>query len=389
MITKSKPFLRLKRSVKSDIFIHFLLTLTLLFIFTLNGFAERDYEKEEKIGRRLADNVEKQYELVEDNETIEKVQQIVEYLKEASGIDEINYQIKIVEREGPNAFALPGGFIYLTADLLDYVHSDDELAAVIAHEMGHIIHQHSIKQLQDKQKFKLVELLTLLVTGDSTLGILSELASITVLNSYRREYEDEADLTALELLHKSGSYHPVALLTYFERVNSEYMLKPNINMGIFKTHPEMSARIKKVKEYLDENNIEQNRRLTTNYLVVRGDCLTEEPFFLAQIFINDVPILSFTGIEEEVLDSKMREVVSNFDNSLRLDLQAYEITVHSLDDGRRASLSIGSEEMISLSQEEVQNQGVTPQEALKTARDKIARLLWRLKLELPIFLADE
>ncbi len=384
MITEVISFLR--KSNKFNLSIKILLIFTLLLMFALNGHAERDFEKEERIGRRLAGNVEKQYVLVEDDEAIEKVQQIGEYLKEASGIDEINYQIKIVEREGPNAFALPGGFIYLTADLLDYVHSDDELAAVIAHEMGHIIHQHSIKQLQDKQKFKLVELLTLLVTGDPTLGILSELASITILNSYRREYEEEADLTALELLHKSHNYHPVALLTYFERVSSEYMLKPNINMGIFKTHPEVSDRIKKIKQYLDENNIDINRRLTTNYLVVRGDCLTEEPFFLAQIFINDELILSFTGSEEDTINSKMREVVSNFDYSLRLDLQAYEIILHTYESDGRASLRIGREEIVSLSQEEVQYQGIIPQEALKAAREKIARILWRLKLELPIFL---
>ena len=387
MITEVISFLR--QYSKFNISSKILLIFILLLIFTLNGNAERDFEKEEKIGRRLAENVEKQYELIEDDEIIEKVQQIGEYLKEASGIDEINYQIKIVEREGPNAFALPGGFIYLTADLLDYVHSDDELAAVIAHEMGHIIHQHSIKQLQDKQKFKLVELLTLLVTGDSTLGILSELASITILNSYRREYEEEADLTALELLHKSHNYHPVALLTYFERVSSEYMLKPNINMGIFKTHPEVSDRIEKIKQYLDENNIDINRRLTTNYLVVRGDCLTEEPFFLAQIFINDELILSFTGSEEDVISSKMREVVSKFDYSLKLDLQAYEIILHAYESDGRTSLSIGREEIVSLSQEEVQYQGITPQEVLKEAREKIARILWRLKLELPIFLLNE
>ena len=387
MITEIISFLR--QSNKFNISSKILLIFILLLIFTLNGNAERNFEKEEKIGRRLAENVEKQYELVEDDEIIEKVQQIGEYLKEASGIDEINYKFKIVKREGPNAFALPGGFIYLTADLLDYVHSDDELAAVIAHEMGHIIHQHSIKQLQDKQKFKLVELLTLLVTGDSTLGILSELASITILNSYRREYEEEADLTALELLYKSHSYHPVALLTYFERVSSEYMLKPNINMGIFKTHPEVSNRIKKIKQYLNENDIDINRRLTTNYLMVRGDCLVEKPFFLAQIFINDELILSFVGNEEDELKLKMKEVVSNFDYYLRLDLQAYEIMLYTFEGDRRASLSIGREEVVSLSQEEVQYQGITPQEVLKEAREKIARILWRLKLELPIFLIDE
>lgn len=52
-------------------------------------------------------------------------------------------------------------------------------------------------------------------------------------------------------------------------------------------------------------------------------------------------------------------------------------------------LSIGREEIVSLSQEEVQYQGITPQEVLKEAREKIARILWRLKLELPIFLLNE
>lgn len=157
-------------------------------------------------------------------------------------------------------------------------------------------------------------------------------------------------------------------------------------MGIFKTHPEVSDRIKNIKQYLDENNIDINRRLTTNYLVVRGDYLAEEPLFLAQIFINDELILSFTGSEEDAINSKMREVVSNFDYSLRLDLQAYEIMLHTYESDGRASLSIGREEVVSLSQEEVQYQGIMPQEALKAAREKIARILWRLKLELPIFL---
>ncbi|HNR66001.1 MAG TPA: M48 family metalloprotease [Atribacterota bacterium] len=291
----------LKYSDKSNFFIKILLIFILFLIFTLSGYAERDYEKEEKIGRRLAESVEKQYKLIEDDEAIRKVSQIGEYLKEASGINKINYQIKIVEREGPNAFALPGGFIYLTADLLKYVHSDDELAAVIAHEMGHIIHQHSIKQLQDKQKLKLVELLTILVTGDSTLGILSELASITILNFYRREYEEEADFTALELLQKSSHYHPVALLTYFERVSSEDMLKPDINLGIFKTHPDVNERIEKIKQYLNEHNIPLNRRLTTNYLTVRGDYYQENIMFIAQIMINDELILSFAGEDGKYL----------------------------------------------------------------------------------------
>lgn len=294
-----------------------------------------------------------------------------------------------MDREGSNAFALPGGFIYLTADLLNYVHSDDELAAVIAHEMGHIIHQHSLKQLQDRQKLKLVELLTVLITSDPTLSILSELTSITILNSYRREYEEEADRTALELLQKSLYYHPVALLTYFERVKSEDILKKSINMGIFKTHPDVSDRIKMIKQYLSDNNISMDRRLTTNYLIVNGDYQEIYNKYLAQININGEPVLFFIGDEEKIVNLKMKEIISKFDDKLRLDLEIYEITLYGPDSDGCYSLSIGGETIVTISQQEVFENGVTPLEVLKSARDKIAKILWRLKLELPVLLIQE
>ena len=377
-------FLNNGSSIKKTIKI--LLLLIVFFLFTISVSAERDYSKEEKIGRKVAAKVDKQYELIEDEEILQKIQEIGEQLKEVSGIEEINYQFKIIKRDGPNAFAFPGGFIYLTADLLDYVHSDDELAAVIAHEMGHVIHQHSIKQLQDKQKLKLVELLAVLVTGDPTVGILGELTSITILNAYRREYEEEADLTALELLLKSNYYHPIALLTYFERVKSEQILKPEIKLGIFQTHPDVEDRIKKIKEFLFDNNLPLNRRLTTNYLTIRGEYQREEQEFIAQIWLNDEPILSFIGNDEEMLRVKMNNVVSNFDQALRLDLEAYEIGINSSEPEKYASLSIGSEMMVSLSPQEVQFQRLTPSEVLKVTRDKIAGILWKVKLELPILL---
>jgi len=390
MIKKLLTFSNRNKKIKIFYKILFIILFIIILLFSLTTtiYAQRDYEKEEKIGRRLAKQIEKQYTLVEDAENLNKVKQIGGHLKEISGIKEINYQFSIIDRKGPNAFAFPGGFIYLTSDLFDYVHSDDELAAVIAHEMGHIIHQHSLKQLQDTKKMKLVELLTLLLTGDPTLGILSELTSITILNAYRREYEEEADFTALELLNKSSSYHPVGLLTYFERVNSEYLLKPNIELGIFQTHPEVSERIKKIKQYLTDNDIEINRRLTTNYLTVNGEYQEQGNIFIAQISINNEPIVSFAGSEEELVKLKMSEVVSNFDRSLRLDLEAYEINLSNFEN-KSSSLSIGNEIIVSLSGEEVQFQGMNPAEVLKLAKDKITRILWRLKLELPILLISE
>ncbi len=365
-------------------FIKIFFVIILMLILAVDIYAERDFEKEEKIGRRMAERAEKQYELVDDPENLAKVQRIGEHLKSISDFEQINYQFNIIDRKGPNAFAFPGGFIYFTADLFDYVQSDDELAAIIAHEMGHIIHQHSIKQMQDNQKLQIVELLTILLTGDPTLGLLSELTSITLLNAYRREYEEEADLTALEMLNISPYYHPVALLTYFERVGNEYLLKPDRKLGIFQTHPDINERINKVKQYLRQNGIEINRRLTTNYLLVDGKLQEQEGIIVAQIYIDEEEIFSFTGSEEEFLYQKMTEVVSNFDQSLRLDLEPYEIVLYS--DEKQCTLRIGSDVIVSLSPEEVNYQNLTVTEVLEQAKKKMSRILWQLKLKLPTLL---
>lgn len=382
------PDLRIKKYRYLSIFAVILFLIIILFSFwSVEGAEQRDFEKEEKLGRKMAERIEKQYDLVEEPEYLDKIQKIGEQLKNLSDYPAIHYQFAIIDREGPNAFALPGGFIYLTADLLDYVQSDDELAAVIAHEMGHIIHQHSIKQMKDNKKFKLVELITVLLTRDPNLGLLSELTGITLLNSYRREYEEEADLTALQLLNKSDSYHPVALLTYFERVNSEDLLKPGQDAGIFQTHPDTQERIRKVKQYLRENGIEINRRLTTSYLVVDGEIQEENQRMFARVIINQEDILCFSGNEEETLHQKLTEVISRLDQSLRIDLESYEITLYQSEE--QSILRIGSEEIVSLSTPEVDFLGVTAMEALEQAKEKMAKILWQLKLALPVlFLKD-
>lgn len=367
----------------------FIIVFIVMLVITLFAFAsDRDYEEEEKIGQKMATRIEKQYDLTEDTELLRKVQQIGERLKGISDIEQINYQFKIIDREGPNAFAFPGGFIYLTADLFDHVHSDDELAAIIAHEMGHIIHQHSIKQMQDNRKMRLVELFAVLLTGDQTIGLLGELTTITVLNNYRREYEEEADMTALELLKKSPDYSAVGLLTYFERVGSENLVKPNQDLGIFQTHPAIEERLKKVKQYLKENGIEINRRLTTNYLNVSGECeKLNSNRSIAKIFINNEEILSFAGRDKELLCQKAEEVTSKLDKSLRLELEPYEIIIYSNEE--HCILRIGSEKILSLTQEEVIPQSLTPAEVLKNTKKRIAKIYWHLKLELPILLVED
>jgi len=367
----------------SAISILFITILFLTFILSVNG-ADRDFEKEEKIGRKLAERIEKRYDLVEDIDNLKRIEKIGEHLKKISEIKEINYHFNIINQEGVNAFAFPGGFIYITSDLLDYVHSDDELAAIIAHEMGHVICQHSIKQMQDNRKMKLVELFAVLLTGDPAVGLIGELTTITVLNNYRREYEEEADLTALELLNKSPDYHPVALLTFFERVHSKDYFKPNINLGIFQTHPDIDYRIENIKKYLNDNNIKIERRLTTEYFNLEGIIRIKKDSIVSTINLNDKEILRFTGNDVEKINRKTTSIIEKLEETLRVDLNSYSITIYSGND--LSSLSIDGKVIASLSKEEVSLQGLEHSEVIENMKKAISSILWELKLQLPVLL---
>jgi len=349
--------------------------------------AVRDFEKEVNIGQKLADRLEKRYNLLEDADKLDRVKTIGENLKKASDISEINYQFNIIAKEGINAFSFPGGFIYLTEDLFDYVHSDDELAAVIAHEMGHVIHQHSIKQIQDNRKMKLVELFAVLLTGDPSIGLIGELTTITMLNNYRREYEEEADFTALELLSKSRKYHPVGLLTFFERVYSEEYFKANVNLGIFQTHPEIDYRIEKIKKYLEDNNINIERFLTTNYFTVDAAIRIKKDFIVSIIYLNKQEIIRFTGKEVVLINEKTVDIIKNLNNSLRLDLDSYELIVHSAN--KQSSLRVGNTHIVSLSNEEILAEDLGHSEVLENTKKSISKILWEVKLQLPVLLFDD
>jgi len=379
---------------KRIIYIKIIIIIFLAVIFLLNVniaaiYAHRDFEKEERIGEKLAEKIEKKYDYIEDQVLLSKIENIGLHLKECSEINEINYRFKIIDKKGPNAFSIPGGFIYITADLIDYIHSDDELAAVIAHEMGHIIHQHSIKQMKDNRKLKIMELFAILLTKDPAVGLLSELTSITILNNYRREYEEEADLTALDLLMKSSVYHPVALLTYFERINSEYLLKYTMDLGIFQTHPDIEKRAENIKKYLLEKGYEINRRLTTNYITVKGELEDRsDSMAIAKIFINDEEVFSFTGTDKNNVREKMEEVTYKLDKSLKLDLEPYEVNIFCVNKGN-GILRIGNEKIITLSAGEINFQKLTVEDILEKSKKKISDIMWQIKLELPVLLTNK
>jgi len=355
--------------------------LILLFSIGFNSFAaERDLIKEQQLGKKLSIDIEKKYEVVKDLQQNSLLKEIGNRLTRASELSEMTFHFKILKIDGPNAFSIPGGYIYVTYDLFDYIQSDDELAGILAHEIAHIIHNHALKQTRDNTKYNLLTILAVLLTREPDVALLGKLTTITFLNQYSRDYEEEADLTAIDLLIKTGN-NPVGFLTFLERLYSREMFRPKINLGIFQTHPETEARINYVRDMIQEKGIDIDRRATTDYLKVNIKYIFEEPFYTGIIYIDNTSILNLSFPKNHEIYLKMIEATQNLDKFLTVDLSPYEINVFV--EGTTSTLLIRNDKIISLDDSETALSNKSSREVLSETKDKIRRALWEFKLIQP------
>ncbi len=369
-----------RKLINKLVFVIVFLLMTFLLV-SFNSFsAERDLNKEQKLGKKLSEDIEKKYEVVEDLNQNSLLNEIGNKLAKASELRGMKYHFKILKKEGPNAFSIPGGYIYVTYDLFDYIQSDDELAGILAHEIAHVIHNHALKQTRDNTKFTLLTILAVLLTGEPDVGVLGKLTTITLLNQYSRTYEEEADLTAIDLLTKT-EYNPVGFLTFLERLYAREMFKPEVNLGIFQTHPETENRVNYVKDKLKERRIDIDRRATTDYLKVDIKYIFEESFCTGTIYIDDISILNLLFPIGHELYLKTIETAKNLDKFLSIDLAPYEINV--LTKGTTSILLIRNNKIISLDDSETIYLKKTAEEVLHETKNKIRQVLWEFRLNMP------
>lgn len=153
------------------------------------------------------------------------------------------------EAIGPNAFALPDGTVVVTDELIELAGNNDELVlGVLAHEIGHVEHQHSLRQLYRAAG---VTALIMLIGGDigsGTEDILVQGSALLSL-SYSRSAEAEADRTSVELMYKAG-HDPKAIAHFFEILRDK--LGDKDQRDFLSTHPATPERIADTLKYADE-----------------------------------------------------------------------------------------------------------------------------------------
>jgi len=205
-------------------------------------------EKEVRMGKEYAQQVEASVKLVNDPIVNEYVNRIGQNLVRNSDA-RVPFTIKVVDSDEINAFALPGGFFYVNSGLILAADDESELAGVMAHEIAHVCARHAMRQMTRGNIANLATIPLIFVGGGLGYGV-RQAAGIGLpltFMSFSRGFEAEADYLGTQYLYKTG-YDPNSLVTFFEKIEALQKRKPGALSKAFASHPQTPDRIGKTQE---------------------------------------------------------------------------------------------------------------------------------------------
>jgi predicted Zn-dependent protease len=171
----------------------------------------------------------------------------------------VDYRFHVVDLDVPNAFALPGGPVFVTRGLLALARSEDELAAVLGHEIGHVAARHSVRQTTAATPLALVFGVPAAIVGSvsrplgTLVGLPGAIVSGLALSAYGREQEYEADRLGADLALAAG-FRPLALAEFLERLEREEALHREgpPPLSFFASHPRTPDRTRQARAHAEE-----------------------------------------------------------------------------------------------------------------------------------------
>lgn len=212
----------------------------------IQGFNLVSVAEEQQLGDKFVVEVEKQHKVSVDKETTAYVDRIGRRLLGGAREVQFPFTFKVVVDDSVNAFAIPGGHVYVNTGLIKAATSEDEMAAVMAHEINHAVARHGTRQMTQKYGYTLVLQLLL---GDNP-GMLTQLASSLFgtagTMAYSRSMENQADYLGVETMAKAG-YNPNGMLSFFAKLNAMSGQNNSRVEKFFSSHPETGERLVNVK----------------------------------------------------------------------------------------------------------------------------------------------
>jgi len=212
-------------------------------------------EGEAELGRRFLLAARGELPIVQDPSVATYVARIGEKLVGVLGPQSFDYRFYVVQHPALNAFAVPGGYVFVFSGLLARVDNDDELAGVLAHEIGHVSGHHLLRQQKEGQVWTAAALLGLLVSAvNPVLGAAGIAAAETAQLKYSREFEQEADYLGLRYATQAG-YDPHALGAFFKELLADQRINSAGVPAYMLTHPLTEDRVANVATAINAQHL--------------------------------------------------------------------------------------------------------------------------------------
>jgi len=244
----------------------------------VGGFNCYSIEKEIAMGKQLAEEVQRQAKLMDDPIIAEYVNRVGQNLARNSDA-KVPFTFQVIDDPALNAFALPGGFIFVNTGLLTAAETEAEMASAMAHEIAHVAARHMTRQACKAQIANIATLPLTLIGGWGGFAI-RQAAGVAIpmsFLSFSRSYESEADYLGLQYLYTAG-YDPSAAIDMFEKMMSIEKRKPGSIAKVFSTHPMNADRLIKTQNEIRKILPEKAQYVvdTSEYAEVRGRWLNIE-----------------------------------------------------------------------------------------------------------------
>jgi predicted Zn-dependent protease len=227
-------------------------------------------EKDERaIGDAVSAKLIDRFGIYQDPAVTKYVTLVGTVLAQASSRPNLDWKFIVVDSEGVNAYAAPGGVVHITKGALGLIKSESELAAVLAHELAHVTEKHTIKAIQ---KSKTIDVGTDVAGSEGGLagGLMDRLAdaSYTMVfeNKFDRDDETEADKVGAALANAVG-YAPNGLIEFLNHLaaRNKGAAQPN---GLFASHPQLEDRIKRITKAIKDNKLSATATVQSRYASV-------------------------------------------------------------------------------------------------------------------------
>lgn len=207
------------------------------------------YSVDEAIGKAVSENMDPGGEEVQDEEVLAAIQGIVDRL--AAGVEDgdVSFELRVVENDEPNAFALPGGYITVFTGLIREAERPEQVAGVLAHEIAHVTERHGLRRIAHSIG---VWVGIDLIMGDTEglLSVATELFTLATVNDYSQDQESAADAEGVRIM-VATRLDPLALAEFFELLDREHGDVPD-SLSWMSTHPLNEERIRAIERQVAE-----------------------------------------------------------------------------------------------------------------------------------------